>query len=387
MNRSISLFLGFLLLSSQIPSANAARFQDGLNSPYELSLDRLAEQGVITGYTDGSIRPQMTISRAEAIVAITRAKAELKRDADWFAAHPAPLPLFSDTDTYGWYTPSIEAAFKYRLLTGYPDGTLRPNESIQVSEALTLITRAFGQAYGPFPIEASGFIENKSGQWYSTAVESAIRQNLIMKVAYLRADQPVTRGQFFDMLYRASDIHDRKIAVYDGPEPVVIAQQGSTTQSTENPFDFVSAKNFGISIPALGIRDLSIEHPQDASTQKGLLEPLSRGVGHLFNYPGQGGKVMIYAHSSDFPWNDPTYAQIFSTINKLKNGDRVYVTYENKLHIYEINGSKVVSPKDMAPFQSDGSGEQLILYTCWPPRSIAQRLLKFASPVQTIAMN
>ena len=138
-------------------------------------------------------------------------------------------------------------------------------------------------------------------------------------------------------------------------------------------------------IPALDIFDLTVTHPVDPFSEDGLLQPLNVGVGHLFSYPGSDGKVMIYAHSSDWPWKNPEFAQIFRRLNKLAVGEQIYVTFEGKLYVYEITGNAVVSPKDVSSY-SDSGQEELILYTCWPPDSTKSRYLVFASPVETIAL-
>ncbi len=149
---------------------------------------------------------------------------------------------------------------------------------------------------------------------------------------------------------------------------------------------YASEKYFAITMPTLGISDLSVTHPQDAFSNDGILSPLQYGVGHLFSYPGNGGKIMVYGHSSGYPWDISQYTKVFRQINKLQVGDRVYVTYSGKLYVYEVTFFQAVASDDTSPFNDDGSGEELILYTCWPPDSISQRYLVHALPVETIAL-
>lgn len=137
---------------------------------------------------------------------------------------------------------------------------------------------------------------------------------------------------------------------------------------------------FAIAIPSLGINDLKISHPTDVTTQNGLLAPLQTGVGHLFSYPGNGGTVLVYGHSSSYSWDVSEYTKIFRQINKLKPGDKVYIAYGGKTHTYEVTHSQTVDASDMSAYQQN-SGERLILYTCWPPDSISQRYLVYAKPV------
>ncbi len=146
----------------------------------------------------------------------------------------------------------------------------------------------------------------------------------------------------------------------------------------------LSGKPFAISIPSLGISDLTITHPGDPTTQKGLLAVLGSGVGHLFSYPGGDGKIMIYGHSSGYAWDVSKFTKIFRKINELNAGDRVYVTYKGKLHVYQVTYKQAVPSNDLKYFSGDG--EELILYTCWPPDSIKERFLVHATPVSDVAV-
>lgn len=137
---------------------------------------------------------------------------------------------------------------------------------------------------------------------------------------------------------------------------------------------------FAIGIPSLGINDLKVSHPTDVLSQAGLLAPLQSGVGHLFSYPGNGGTILVYGHSSSYSWDVSEYTKIFRQINKLKPGDKVYVAYGGKTYTYQVTFSQVVDAEDMSAYQKN-NGEELILYTCWPPDNVTQRYLVHAKPV------
>lgn len=137
---------------------------------------------------------------------------------------------------------------------------------------------------------------------------------------------------------------------------------------------------FAIAVPSLGINDLKISHPTDVNTQQGLLAPLQYGVGHLFSYPGNGGTVLVYGHSSSTAYDVSEFTKIFRKINALKPGDKVYIAYQGKTFEYEVTYSQTVAATDMSAYQKN-NGEELILYTCWPPDDVKQRYLVHAKPV------
>jgi len=139
-------------------------------------------------------------------------------------------------------------------------------------------------------------------------------------------------------------------------------------------------------MPDVGITDLAVIHPTDPFSSQGVMAPLQNGVGHLFSFPGGGGKVMIYGHSSGYPWDRSQFTKIFRKINELDPGDRVYVTYDGKMYVYEVTYEESVAASDTSRLTDDGRGEELILYTCWPPDSISQRYYVHAVPVETVAL-
>jgi hypothetical protein len=91
-------------------------------------------EGIVQGYEDGTFRPDAPVNRAEA-VKILLAAARLKPLSDY----DIPAPQFSDVPVDAWFRESIELAVGYDLLTGYPDGTFRPEQSITRAEAGKLV--------------------------------------------------------------------------------------------------------------------------------------------------------------------------------------------------------------------------------------------------------
>jgi LPXTG-site transpeptidase (sortase) family protein len=282
--------------------------------------------------------------------------------------------------------------------------------------------RTFNEQSSSTTVSLSPYIENQSSQWYTTSINAAVEKNLVMHKGSLRLGSAITRGQFFDMVYRLYSSRANNKVVFDGAEPapaqrtvptenfeptgiisydtpqqVPVAVSPQVQQSPTPPANVVlapkidhpyaSEKYFSISMPSIGVTDLTITHPQDAVSKDGVLSVLKQGVGHLFSYPGGGGKMMVYGHSSGYPWDVSEYTKIFRRINELSPGDKVYVTYAGKLHVYKVTHEQTIIAKDAnKAFQDEGVGEELILFTCWPPDSIAQRYLVHAVPVETVAL-
>ncbi|MBI1812578.1 S-layer homology domain-containing protein [Candidatus Peregrinibacteria bacterium] len=357
-----------------IPFAHAAMFRDAAGTRYAEAVSSLTSRGILQGYPDATIRPGSLITRAEALKILLQTQPRLAQRAQWFAGHLPQMPLFVDVQKSDWVDPFLEAGFENGLVKGYPDRTFRPGDPVNVEEAIVLLMRTYG------------LHQTSSGEWFQADLDAAIQKNLLARSEHLAIGRQITRGQFFDMVYRLDTVRSRRLTAFvekDG------SMNGHTQLARITPaiVSTMTGKagnaSFSIRIPTLGIQNLAVADPADPTTSKGLLAVLKKGVGHLFSYPGQNGKDMIYGHSSDEKWNNNTYAEIFSTINKLKPGDRVYVTYRGREYVYEVTYQQITAPNDMKSFV--GAGEELILYTCWPKDTAKQRLIVHAIPVQEVA--
>ncbi len=365
-------------------------------SAYADAVVSLSSAGVIDG--GGNVRLNDPVNRAEALKIILLAQNKFALDVEKAKASMPPISLFPDVSQKEWYAPYIEVGFRYGLIKGYPDGRFWPQGGVKVAEAAAMLTRSYGEKTDVAAFLSSDDLPNQPNQWYTGVVSVILARNAILPGSRLSAGSFMTRGQLFDMVYRMRTVHQQGIASFGGPvtqmnNSVVVSVNGNTQAPAQVPHvassssaQFASKKPFAISIPSIGIVDLTVTHPTDPYTQKGVLEPLQNGVGHLFAYPGKGSKIMVYGHSSGYPWDLSKFTKIFRTINEVQVGTKIYVTYEGKLHVYQVTEKKTIPASDKTAFEPDEKGEQLVLYTCWPPDSISHRYLVYAVPVETIAL-
>ena len=388
LKRFLSIFLAFVISVPLSGTASAAAFRDTAGTRYGEAAEHLAGKGAIQGYSDGRLRPFAAINRVEAIKTLLALQQPLQARVNFRAEHMPPLPLFIDLDEHAWYMPYVETAFEAKLITGYPDRTFKPRKSLTIEEAIALILRAYHEDGFLEPVQISPSISNWPGQWYTRFVNAAIDKNLLSNAEQFELGRQVTRGQFFDIAYRMDIVRGENLARFNRPESFPPLAPRIQTQSARQyrvvtpprPVTPIASNGFFISIPGLGIQSLRVSHTSDMSHQ-GLLAPLKYGVGHMFGYPGAGGKILIYGHSSSYSWDISPYTKIFRQINRLKQGDLVDVTYNGKAYQYRVSSFQSVPAADMSPYRGGGS-EELLLYTCWPPDSIKFRYLVHAVPVR-----
>lgn len=94
----------------------------------------VTKAGYMSGYPDGTFRPNQPISREELAATAARIK-QLKGEG---------TDAFSDVAD-GWAKAAIDSAAAESILTGYPDGTFRPKANITRAEAVTIINRLLGR--------------------------------------------------------------------------------------------------------------------------------------------------------------------------------------------------------------------------------------------------
>ena len=121
------------------------------------AISTLANAGIITGYPDGTFRPQENITRAEFAAIAARFSVVTENVASPF------------TDTAGHWAESLIAfAADLGWVTGYPDNTFRPEQDITRAEAMTLINNVLDREVDAEGLLANAkqWVDNVPGTWY-----------------------------------------------------------------------------------------------------------------------------------------------------------------------------------------------------------------------------
>lgn len=137
--------------------------------------------------------------------------------------------------------------------------------------------------------------------------------------------------------------------------------------------------NFSIVIPKIGAnaRVLPNVNPAD---EKEYLQALKKGVAHAAGtaFPGEGGHIFLFAHSTDYFWNVGTYNAVFYLLYKLEKGDEIDLFYRGHRVVYKVIDKKIVNPSQVEFLTRKSNREFLTLQTCWPPGTTLKRLLVMA---------
>ncbi len=140
--------------------------------------------------------------------------------------------------------------------------------------------------------------------------------------------------------------------------------------------------NFSIVIPKVGA-NANIIPNVNAANESEYLEALKHGVAHAAGtaFPGEGGHIFLFAHSTDYIWNVGTYNAVFYLLYKLEKGDEVNLFYKGQRYVYKVIDKRIVDPSEVEYITRKSNTEFLTLQTCWPPGTTLKRQLVFATRV------
>ena len=134
---------------------------------YNNAVSTLSNMGVIGGYADGTFRPDAPISRAE-----------FAKIAVSFTQNTgsATYNYFTDVKTTDWFAPYVTAAKDAGLIEGYSDGSFKPESKITRAEACAIVNRTLGRKPSKAHMKISDRIDWPDVQttdWFYEAIMEA----------------------------------------------------------------------------------------------------------------------------------------------------------------------------------------------------------------------
>ena len=203
---------------------------------YQTAIEYLHIKNVISGYDDGTFKPNNTINRAELLKILVGGAGYAKPDAVKYNN------CFPDVKN-DWYASYVCFAKEKGWVSGYDDGKFRPSQAINKVEAIKMLMSAQG-----FPpainasAQTSAYIDIDFGQWYGQFLFVAEA----MKILDIAGNKYypgafITRGEISNNMYRAMLIIDQKVGSFDQ----VDMNQAKESVTPSAPSVQVSAQTYG----------------------------------------------------------------------------------------------------------------------------------------------
>ena len=172
----------------------------------------------LLGYEDGTVRPNGSISRAEVATVLFR----LLKD-DVRMQNLTKDNAYSDVSDTAWYAAAVSTLSKMGIISGYPDGTFRPNAPITRAEFAAMIARfdeTAKSADTPFTDISGHWAENAIGKAYGNGwVEGSSKTVFCPESNLTRAETATLLNRVLHRLpEKESDLLANQIAWPDNPE-------------------------------------------------------------------------------------------------------------------------------------------------------------------------
>ncbi|MBE7011263.1 MAG: S-layer homology domain-containing protein [Ruminococcaceae bacterium] len=187
LKRIIALVAVFALALTTM--ASAASFTDVADSSaYYRAVEQLHKIGIIDGYTDGTFKPEQTVTRAEMakLIAAMQGYAE--------SAEGKSVTKFSDVPSTHWASGYIASATG-TAINGLPDGTFAPDKPVKYEEAVKMIMATLGYTV----------IAEAEGGYPMGYVSAAIKEKVTADVTNANIGTDASRGTIAQLIYNAID--------------------------------------------------------------------------------------------------------------------------------------------------------------------------------------
>jgi hypothetical protein len=182
-----------------------------------------AQRNIISGYRDGTFKPDAPVTRAEFAAILHK-------------AFPKAVPVrnainFTDVPATHWAYAAIQAVYRAGFFSGYPNGSFQPSQLIPRVQALVALVSGLKYTSTKKPSETLNKYYNDVGEIpaYATgAIAAATEKWLVVnypQVRRLNPNQNATRGEVVAFICQALEIPGVPSKYVPGMELFVIEPQ------------------------------------------------------------------------------------------------------------------------------------------------------------------
>lgn len=222
MKKLLLFFVLFTLMSGSAYATGSFPDVPADHANYK-AIEFLDDQSIINGYPDGTFGPDNLVNRAEALKMIVEAFKVAHGDS--YSAE------FPDVKAGTWFFDYVMGARTAEIVNGYPDGTFKPGDTVNMAESLKMMVLASDRVL-PEEMGELFFSDVQLDYWYAPYLYYARNYNMVFSDDYgaVHADQAMTRAAFAELLYRLIMVIDSK------EKPFPIESNWNYYESSKLPF-------------------------------------------------------------------------------------------------------------------------------------------------------
>ncbi|NBI28088.1 S-layer homology domain-containing protein [Chengkuizengella marina] len=242
--KSLLVLLTLTLIFSMFSSAFAADSSDIDGHWAEKQLQQWIDNGLLNGYGEGVYKPNQTLTRSEAAAFVNRA----------FEHEETTEVNFPDVEPSDWFYSDVSKALSAGFMTGYVDGTFKPDQNITRQELAVMIFRLLDLEVKPEAVDSFDDVAD-IGEWAKGEIGALVDLGIV--AGYNNKIQPeglTTRAEAIVMIQRATEyLYTYHEAGTYGPEEgmdtifsnVTVTTSGVTLQNLVIEGDLRLAEGIG----------------------------------------------------------------------------------------------------------------------------------------------
>lgn len=167
------------LLTLPVGAASDSGFSDVSDSYTATAVEVLRLMGVLDGYGDGTFRPDTPLNRAQFCKMAVYAM-----DGSGELGRYSTVTIFPDVKPSHWAASYINMAAKKGIISGFADGSFKPEQTVTAGQAVTILMRGLGYKDA-----------NMGGVWPQSYMAEADTNGLLKSTGITSAYSALTRGQ------------------------------------------------------------------------------------------------------------------------------------------------------------------------------------------------
>lgn len=206
----IALFVSIFLFQAT-GFAYDATFSDVSSSHTNfVAIEYLVSNGTLQGYSDGTFKPSQTINRAELMKILVAGQG--------FDPVSSYSNCFTDVGT-DWYAKYVCYAKEQGWVSGYSDGSFKPDQTVNRAEAAKMVMNAYGFTQATVESQATSsfmFTDVSSSDWFYGYVMALVDLDVVDRedgTNYRPADG-MNRSGTAEIIFRSQVLKDSGESVY-----------------------------------------------------------------------------------------------------------------------------------------------------------------------------
>ena len=191
-----SLIVGIFVLMAL--STKAFAYTDTAGHWAEKEITNLSLNGIISGYSDNSFKPNKNMTRAELVTIINRLLGNQVQNTKY-------VP---DINAKDWFYTEIRKGIESGVIQGNVEGYVRPNDLVTREEAIIMLQRAL------IPVDTTGVTDEFAdssdiSEWSKQAVNTFWKQNYIKGYEdnTIRPKNYITRAEVVKIIENMIDVY------------------------------------------------------------------------------------------------------------------------------------------------------------------------------------